>query len=354
MTIAPEDITFMRAATENDADNNGGRMTATKIIADIKNNLFPDVKMDERASGSTKYRKLFIKVASEQSDSMADAKVFLDGATPAEDVVTMIMGTQTDVQANLASNARHYGCGFLSDPILAGATTILVDVEPGNEFPGDEIFKDGDLIRISNKANVLASSGTEEFVRLAATGGVVWNGTQVTLTFESGATINSPYNTTNTRISSVSEVSTIVPLVTGLVKSGTGVMNSTTYPIQCSARGAIQDTWTLTFTSSTEYSVTGATFGTLGTGSRNTAFSVTNTSQTVTVYDPSSQQMVTKTFPYFTISPGFFGGTWSTGNTIVFTTVPASVPIWLKRVVPIGSNAFSGNFASPAIVGSTS
>lgn len=38
-----------------------------------------------------------------------------------------------------------------------------------------------------------------------------------------------------------------------------------------------------------------------------------------------------------------FGGTFATGDTIAFTTQPAAIALWYKRVVPAGASSFSGN-----------
>ena len=85
-----------------------------------------------------------------------------------------------------------------------------MNVESGNSATGASIFQNGDLIRISDKATVDASSGNTEFVRLAASNAVSWNGNLATLTLASGITLSNAYTTAaGTRVASVLEVASI-------------------------------------------------------------------------------------------------------------------------------------------------
>jgi len=61
MTIIASDVKFYKAATNNDLAGNGGRISATEIVDDTLNNLFPNVSSAERVAGLTRYRKMFLR-----------------------------------------------------------------------------------------------------------------------------------------------------------------------------------------------------------------------------------------------------------------------------------------------------
>ena len=83
--------------------------------------------------------------------------------------------------------------------------------------------------------------------------------------------------------------------------------------------GSERDSWTITFTSPTAFTCSGAKEGSVGSGSVSADFSPTN---------PNTGQ------PYFTVDKNGWGGTWAIGETITFVTDPAAFPIWWKEVVP--------------------
>jgi hypothetical protein len=84
----------------------------------------------------------------------------------------------------------------------------------------------------------------------------------------------------------------------------------------------VEDDWTLTFTSSSNFSVSGAYYGSAGTGSVGVNFSPVN---------PDTGE------PYFTISAAGWGGAWNSGDSLTFTTHPAAVPVLLEEEVPAGT-----------------
>jgi hypothetical protein len=91
-------------------------------------------------------------------------------------------------------------------------------VESGNASAGDNIFQNGDLIRISSQDGVDNPSGETEFIRLDATTGVSWNGDKATLTFDTGATLANTYTAANTRVGSVIEATNIESPAKSLAK----------------------------------------------------------------------------------------------------------------------------------------
>lgn len=104
---------------------------------------------------------------------------------------------------------------------------------------------------------------------------------------------------------------------------GDGDYDYTTYPVVAHNDGAEQDTITITFTSSSAFTVTGANLGSIGTGSTSADFSATN---------PDNSEDL------FTLDNSGWSGTWTSGDTFTFSIYPASSPVWFKEVVPAGTN----------------
>jgi len=322
MSIVASELVWRKPAESSDAGTNGGRMSATAITSGVKNNLFPDVPQAERTAGSTKYRKAFIHVANDADLTLIASKVFVLQPTPGDDYVTIFPGTYTDTQSGIGTPAQLYGAGKLNADVSAAATTVAVLVESWATAP---IFAAGMTIRVSNKASVDDVSGTEEY-RTIAPAGVSAAGNVITLTLTAG--LSYAYSATNTYVSSVISQGDVVSSATTPVVAGGGSYNSGTYPILADNIGSIEQNWTVTFTSASQFTVVGDTVGSLGT------FNVTSDAA------PTNPSFSGK--PYFTINR--LG--WSspqTGTSMTFTTHPAAIPIWYKRVVPSGAASLSGD-----------
>jgi len=321
MSIVANELIWRKSAESSDAGTNGGRMTATAITSGVKNNLFPDVPQSERTAGSTKYRKAFIHVANDDDLELIAAKVFVTAPTPGDDHVVIFPGTQTDTQSGIGTPAQLYGAGKLNADVLAAAVTVDVLVENWATSP---IFAAGMVVRISNKTSVNDVGGTEEYRTIDA-GGVSAAGNVITLTLTAG--LSNAYSATNTYISSVYAAGDVSASATTPVVSGGGSYDHTTYPIDTDSIGSIEQNWTLTFTSASACTVVGNTIGSLG------SF---NISSDIAPNNPSF------TKPYFTINRLGWNSP-QTGTTMTFTTHPASIPVWYKRVVPAGAASLSGD-----------
>ncbi|MBF0212196.1 MAG: hypothetical protein HQM00_01385 [Magnetococcales bacterium] len=339
MAIQTSEIKWYQSQVVNDGNSNGGAMSANEIPDGVKNNVWPDVPQAERTAGSVKYRKTFIKIANDDDLALIDPRVFVETHTPGDDSVVLMAGTHTDTQAQASGYTRFYGAGDLDADLLSGDTLLTVTVENGNDASGHAIFRDGDLIRISDKTSVEAIDGNAEFLRLAASNGVSWNGTLATLTLENGSTVGFNYLSTATKVASVLEGADIAASVSGWQESSAaGSYDETQSPVSGDHIGTVEQTWTLTFTNATQFTCAGNTLGNVGSGSIGATFAPNN---------PTFSK------PYFTLAGGSppWGGTWSSGDTITWTTHPAAIAIWEKRVVPAGANSRSGNKVIVAISG---
>ncbi len=110
--------------------------------------------------------------------------------------------------------------------------------------------------------------------------------------------------------------------------AGDGTYDETTYPVVTDNIGTVEETWTLTFTSATDFGVVGDSIGSVGTGS------------TAGDFTPSNAAF---SKPYLTLDKDGWAGTWASADTVVFQTHPAAVPIWQKRVLPTDCPSLSGN-----------
>lgn len=326
MSINDTDIVWRKAAVSvGDTGSNGGRMTATVIPSGTKNNIWPDVPQAERTAGSLKYRKVFIHIANDDDLTLIRPRIFVETATPGDDNITVFPGTFTDTQSAISGSERLYGGGSLNANTSIGATVLTVQTEGA----ALGCFQDGDLVRVSDKATVSSVVGNEEYVTIASSG-VSYSGAVATLTITTP--LSYAYSATNTRVSSVYEPADVVGFAENhqVTTVGSGDYNFGTSPVLVDSIGGIYQTWTLTFTSATAFNIAGDDLGTLSgvTGNKSSSFAPTNTALSK---------------PYFTLSSSGYSGTYQAGDTIVFRTVPAAIPLWYRRSIPAGASSLSGN-----------
>ena len=327
MTIASGEILWYKSVNISDLSTNGGGLSSNQIISGVRNNVFPDVSQAERTAGSTKYRKVFIKIANASNLAALNPNVMVENLTLGYDSITIFPAGQGDQQSVITGSERQYGCGQLNADVAAAATTLYVMTEAA----ALNYFQNGDTIRISDKANISAAPGNEEY--LVISGVPTYSGNIATITLAAG-TANA-YAAAATRVASVYQPSTIQASTTSpAVSSTSGTFDNGTYPIVPTNIGAIYDTLVVTFTSASAFGVTSSTLGALSTGT------------TATDYAPTNAAFST---PYFTLNHLAWGGTWASGDMLTFTVTPAALPLWYKRVVPAGASSVSSDTTTIAV-----
>jgi len=331
MSIVAAELIWRKPAEVSDASTNGGRMTSTVIPSGVKNNIWPDVPQSERTAGSTKYRKVFIHAANDSDLTLIAPRVFVFSPTPGDDRVAIFPATQSNQQSAITGAEQKYGAGTLNATVSAAATTITVLVEAA----ADALFVAGMKVRISDKQTI-NGSGNEEY-RTISGSAPTYVGNVCTFTITAGLT-NGYSNATPTYVSGVYEPGDVKATVSNWVETGSGTYDESGYPVGLDSIASIEQTWTLTFTDATHYSLSGNTVG-----------SVVASQSIGSNFSPPNADYSNK--PYFTLLAAGFGGTWTTNNTIVFQTHPASIPLWYKRVIPAGANSLSGNKVIVAIDG---
>lgn len=154
-------------------------------------------------------------------------------------------------------------------------------------------------------------------------------GNVATVELESGEQVANAYTTSNSYGAGSINAGDIEPSSSAWTEtSAAGTYDEATYPVVMYNDGTEYDTWTITFTSATNFTCTGTNEGSVGTGNIGGDFSPTNAD--------TGQ-------PYFTIDKDGWGGIWASGDTVTFTTSPAAIPIWIKEVVPASTAAVNNN-----------
>lgn len=257
-------------------------------------------------------------------------RLFLDALTPAGDYVLFQPGTPADTEDQIGG--RPYGIGTLFSPVTGGAVQLQVACEHA-DYANLQPFRPGDVVRVADKPST-GGSGNEEWATLL---GVAYGPDYATL--DLAAPLVNGYGTANTLVSSVYEIASVAGAVSGVaVASSAGTFDSATAGnLIAHNKGAVQDTWTLTFTSATSFTASGLATGALAVGGSISA-------------DFSPVNPATGT-PYCTVKSQAFGGTWAANDTLTFVTSPASIPLWYRRRVPTGTSSLANDFCSVALHG---
>jgi hypothetical protein len=152
-----------------------------------------------------------------------------------------------------------------------------------------------------------------------------WSGNVCTINVQEQ--IANAYSTSNTYCSVGIEAGDIMSSLTDkTVVSASGTFDEikpTLYNL-----GTVEDTWTITFTSSTAFTCSGTVEGSVGTGSINAQFAPTNSNVGQ---------------PFFTIPTNAWGGTWAANDTAQFKSHPAAAALWVREVVPANTSQYSDN-----------
>lgn len=325
MPLQSSEMIWKRSALMADGSTGGGRSSDTEILSGIKNGIFPDVRQSERLAGSDKRRKVFIHFAAADGAGVIDPYVFVESPTPGGDEIYIHLGTNTDTFADISPAARHYGAGRLAAAASIGATSITANFLHGGTY---DVVKAGDTLRLSLQTDINDASGTVERVTVS---GVSWTGDVATIAF-SPALSNA--FVINAKVASVwapgdilSSVSNIV--VTSASGSVTNALASA-HPV-----GAIYQNVTLMFSSTSAFAATSDAPGVvLPSGTINAE------------YAPEHTGLGS---PYFTLPLGFFGGTFTAGDTVTLRVNPQMLPVWYRRIVPANSAPTADNACIVAV-----
>lgn len=332
MSIVSAEIQWFNPVSVSDVTPaaNGGRHSQTQNISGVKNNLFPDVSAAQRAAGVEHWRKAFILVKNAANLPLVDPKISIEKGTPGDSYVLLYPGAWTDTEAT--RTGRPYGYGRLASAVTAGADAITVTTEA--DFSGLTIkpFQVGDVLRIDARPDV-TQAGLSEYAEIAA---VTYTADSLAITLTAG--LANSYSA-GAHVASVIEPGTLETVVTDKSVTGGLTYDDIANPIVVPQIGGVYQTWTVTVTDSAAgaLSAFGDTLGAVGVGALGVNLSPAN---------PNGGT-------YFTLAADGWGGTPATGDTLVFTTIPAGCALWYRRVVPAGAGVISGDSVSVCIEGET-
>lgn len=309
MGILSSEVKFYKPAVITNTGINGGRLSANLLTSNTLNNLLPTINPAERAAGGQWWRKFFAKIDDSENTIASRLLLFLsDINASAYTRCNLVLATNRNTQADISS-PRRYGVGRLNASVIAGVSTIVVDCPAGSGAA--LIYQAGDALWITN-----GTAGNEYTVSTAT-----WTVDQCSILLTT--TLLNDFLLTETKISSCIVSTNLKTTYDNFaVTSTAGTYDDTTYPIVLDNLPTIEQTYTLTFTSATAFTVVGDTLGSLGTGTKAGTLAPTNADFAL---------------PYFTLSTSGWGGTFATNDTVVFQTHPAAVPVWLEYNVTTGA-----------------
>lgn len=328
MAVVRADLKIFRSQVFNDTASNGGRQSSPpiEVVSGVVGNVFQDAGESERAAGSTKFRKVFFDNHETTGLKLFNATVYQENFTPGDDDILFFPATAPrDIQSDITGVTSFFGSGALDSAVIAGATSIDVEVFDG----ALTYFRNGDLIRISDKSDIDDSGNVEEFIRVHPSTPISVLGDVITLPLET-ALLNGFGLSPQTRVGSIVEHGDLETALTNLlVTSGSGTFTASL--VTFDNEGTIDQDWTITFTSATDFDVSGDVVGSVGSGTISGTFAPGN---------PDFGGA-----PYFTIPTGAWGGTFVAADTVEFTTIPSQIPIWMMRIIPAGAASLAANKA---------
>lgn len=328
MPVVRADLKIFRSQTFNDTASNGGRQSSPpiEVVSGVVGNVFQDAGEAERTAGSEKFRKVFFVNHETTGLKLFNATVYVENFTPGEDdIVFFPASTLRDIQSDITAETAFYGAGVLDSAVIAGATSIDVEVHDG----ALEYFRNGDLIRISDKTDIDDTGNVEEFIRIHPSTVITVLADVVTIPLET-TLLNGFGLSPVTRVASVLENGDLEEALINLaVTSGSGTFDDSL--VTFDNEGTIDQDWTITFTSATAFDVAGDEVGSVGSGTISGTFAPGNS-------DFGGA-------PYFTIPTGSWGGTFASSDTVEFTTTGSQIPVWMKRLLPAGASSLAANKA---------
>ncbi len=308
------DLVLRKSVTVSDAGVNGGRISYTQVTSNVLNNLFPNVMESERTNGVTRYRKFFMKNKNASLETASNSRIWISEKSTGGDYFRLKLGTNTDEQDDSTAYTNWVGTGNLTSSFAVDTTSF------------DAIFDTNNGVYNSSRIRIIDSSGVEEFLVVKSSNGVTWVGNTATIHVTTPARNTYPSGQ-NTLVSGVVDIGNLVASTDSWAEtSASGTYDEDTYPVVVNNVGTVEDSWTVTFLTSSTFSVSGSVTGALENGSIGSNYSPTNANTGTGDY-------------YFRILAAGWGGTWAIGETVTFNTNHSAGSVWCKEVVPAATAA---------------
>ncbi len=309
------DLILYKSVMVSDAEANGGRMSYTQVTSGILNNLFPNVSQDERTNGATKYRKFFYKNKNSAGETAANSRIWISRRSDGGDYFRIKPGTNTDTQAEADDYTNWLGAGYLYNAVGIDSTRMDVVFDTNNGVYNSS------LIRISD------NSGKEEFLNVKGASGVSWNGNIATILtttcFRSGYPASQ-----DVLVSAVIDFGNLIASSDNWNESRE-IYDEASYPVVVNNVGTIEESWTLTFTNGTAFTVSGINTGAISGGVIGSD------------YNPVNSNVGSGDYYFSLLSAG-----WNlpqAGDTITFDTHAAAKGLWVKEIIPSATASHASN-----------
>lgn len=331
MSIASAEITlyYAKQRDQTTPDSNGGRPSDNAVTSNVEGNIWPSVTSAQRETGQTRCEKVFFKNRNAADDKGLDAWIALSLPNPSDEFEWIVPADQDDLQSDLAGTERKYSAGLLAADAAVGASTIRITLD--NSSLADA-WKDGDAIIIySNQSSPAATTGIKETNTIS--GAPTLSGSVLTITLATPLINAHTVANGGCCCGKVASAFDFAPRVDGVLQSGTGSYDITTYPIELGNLGTIRQKWTLTYLGSGLAELSGDTLGSLG------SFSLKSDIAPINAVSGTA---------YLTIKAGGHGAAHVSGDTLVFDTYEAAIGFFWFKETPAGAAAMGLTVSSVA------
>jgi len=307
-----------------------GRPTDTTITSGAAQNVFKHVTSAQRKASAKFYTKIYFGIKNTDNVSLITPAVKQFAPTSGDLEFVLVWPSayataknDTALAAELTSS-NCFGSAYTSAAVSTDDQTIDVTVKDARLLPGGTwpIFRAGMTINITDLATASSTSGNEEELTIdtvTATGTLAARITTV-------ETISADYASGAKVQGVISLGDTLEPTVTDPTLTGV-TWDTSAKPVEVDNKGTILDTFTGTFSDTTNFIVAGASYGGCGAGTISTEFAPSNSN-------------VTR--PLFTIAANSITAA-TAGSTFVFSTTPAKAPIGEVLVIPAGTASLANN-----------
>lgn len=326
MTILQSELKLFKARTIVDGPTNGGNRSYDEVESGVAQSNFPHVFQSQLTAGDTIIRFNYAANHSANNESAFNMRVWLDNPTPGGDYVYFVPVSHGDTQGDLTGSETKYVCAALQTDVSSGGSSIIVTCEHA-DLTGS--FVDTAEIRITDMEYPDSGTGNQEYHVINGTPSV--NGAQVTMSI-TGTLANSYTVAAGTRVSVIYKPGTVETSSDTYTKTTTsGTYDEATYPVVLTNVDTVEETWTVTFSDATTFTVAGSWIGSVGGGTTGSDFEPTN---------PDTGD------PYFSLPSAGWGGTWANTETLSFKTYDSSVAVAQYEIVPAATSSLSGNRAT--------
>lgn len=322
MAIATTDFNLYPATSQD----GGRRLGLSTVARSAVGSVIPRITAAEYAAGYDRTYKLFVVNENDADETAYDCFLILDKPTAGDDWGVIYAGTARD-DASDHSSPTLYGAAYLSSDYTAGDPTIEVEVEDVSLVG---LFADGQTFFVVDKATQESGTGNREKAVVSGSPSV----SDTTLTITLATTLANSYAVVDgARACSAIDVGDLACSVDNWAESfsGTGSYDETGFPVVLDNQGVIEQTWTIEFTSATEFTCTGDTLGTLSL--------VGDVSVDYAPINPINGK------PYFTLLAGGHGGTAAALDTIVMQTHAAESGFYLELIGPASGTQTASSLA---------